>query len=122
MISTWNVRGINKEERHKADSSYLYVLNVPIVALLETRVKQVNANKIRRAFGNNWPYLDKYSHHRNGRIWLIWKDQEVKIKELLIEEQFIHVEIFVLANKIMYYATIVYAYNQIEKRKTVESN
>ncbi|XP_058753527.1 uncharacterized protein LOC131626708 [Vicia villosa] len=105
----WNVRGINKEARHREVNSYFSTFKVPIIALLETRVKKDNASKIRRKFGNYWSYLDNYSHHHNGRIWLMWKDQEVIINMLQCEEQFLHVEVKNFDNKVLYYATIVYA-------------
>lgn len=72
MIVTWNVRGINKEARHKEVCSYLHSFDVPIVALLETRVKKHNADRIRSKFGNKWEFADNYTHHDNGRIWLMW--------------------------------------------------
>ncbi|XP_058722962.1 uncharacterized protein LOC131594771 [Vicia villosa] len=117
MISTWNVRGMNKDIRHREVSSYLHSMQVPIIALLETRVKQDKADRIRSKFGNKWSFTDNYSHHYNGRIWIMWKTHEIKIKVLQIEEQFIHVEVISMDNKTQYYATIVYAMNQIERRK-----
>ncbi|XP_058726469.1 uncharacterized protein LOC131597821 [Vicia villosa] len=90
---------------------------VPIIALLETRVKKTNASRIRQKLGNNWSYIDNYSHHHNGRIWAIWKDQEVRINMLQLEEKFIHLDVMSLDNKIHYYATIVYAMNQIDRRR-----
>lgn len=78
MITTWNVRGINKEARSREVSSYLSTFKVPVIALLETRVKHVNADRVRKKFGNNSSYLDNYFHHHYKRIWLMWKDQEVE--------------------------------------------
>lgn len=74
MMSTWNVRGINKESMHIDVSSYFSAFNVPIIVLLETRAKKSNADRIRQKFNNKWSYIDNYSHHHNGRIWLMWKD------------------------------------------------
>ncbi|XP_058763211.1 uncharacterized protein LOC131636618 [Vicia villosa] len=65
--------------------------------------------------GNKWSYIDNYPHHYNGRIWLLWNDQEVKIKLLIAEEQFIHVEVMNLDNETQYCATIVYALNQLDR-------
>ncbi|XP_058776279.1 uncharacterized protein LOC131650591 [Vicia villosa] len=117
MITTWNVRGINKESRHREVSSYIHTLQVPIIALLETRIKETNADRIRRTFINKWAYIDNYTHHYNGRIWILWDDQEVTVKVLTVEEQFIHIDVQHRDNKRHYLATIVYALNQLEKRK-----
>lgn len=80
MITSWNVRGINKEARKREVRSYLHVLQVPVIALLKTRVKLDNAHIIRLKLGNKWSYIDNYFHHHSGRIWLLWNDQEVRIK------------------------------------------
>ncbi|XP_058783262.1 uncharacterized protein LOC131657933 [Vicia villosa] len=88
-------------------------------SLLETRVKKDNASKIRQKFGKDWSYLDNYSHHNNGRIWIIWKNQEVQIKLVCEEEQFIHVEVRGLDGSFQYFATIVYAMNQLNRRKVL---
>ena len=53
MMVSWNVRGINKVARNKEVSSYLHSFNVPIVALLETRVKMHNAKKVRNKIGGS---------------------------------------------------------------------
>lgn len=87
--------------------------------LLETRVKKNNSSKIRMNFSKSWSYIDNYSHHHNGRIWLMWKNHEVRINLLHTEEQFIHVEVLSLNNKLQYYVTIVYAMNQIERRRVL---
>ncbi|XP_058727038.1 uncharacterized protein LOC131598458 [Vicia villosa] len=117
MISTWNVRGINKEAKHREVCSYFSTFHVPIIALLETRVKEINASRIRNKFGNNWAYIDNYSHHYNGRIWVMWKDKEVTVTLLQKEEQFIHLDVISADKRIHYLATIVYAMNQLERRK-----
>ncbi|XP_058760042.1 uncharacterized protein LOC131633337 [Vicia villosa] len=121
MISTWNFRGINKEVRHREVSSYFSTFKVPIIALLETRVKKDNVSTIRRKFGNYWSYLDNYSHHHNGRIWLMWKDQEIRVNLLQCEEQYLHVEVKNLDNKVPYLATIMYALSQPDRRKLLWS-
>ena len=52
MIVSWNVRGMNKEARHKEVEAYINTMNVPVVGLLETRVKQNKMAHIRQKFGN----------------------------------------------------------------------
>lgn len=92
MIVTWNVRGMNKEARHKDIYSSCSEFQVPIIALLETRVKNNNAEKIRNCFGNKWTYAKNYMDHDNGRIWLIWNQNFVNIKIMQTMTQLIHVE------------------------------
>ena len=116
MVS-WNVRGINKVARNKEVSSYLHSFNVPIVALLETRVKMHNAKKVRNKIGGSWNYMDNYDRHENGRIWLLWDHREVNLKLIQIDEQFIHVEIYSLDQSLKFVALVIYAFNQLDRRK-----
>lgn len=71
MIVTWNVRGLNKIARHNEIGAHLGNMKVSCVAMLETRVKENNANKVRRVFGVNWNWIDNYEHHLNGIIWVM---------------------------------------------------
>lgn len=92
MIVTWNVRGLNKRARHIEIGSHLRKMEVSCVALLETRVKENNANKIMRILGNNWSWTNNYEHHINGRIWIIWKNDDIEIKVMEKYDQLIHCE------------------------------
>lgn len=69
-----DVRGQNKKARHIEISSHLKKLQVPCAALLETRVKVGNKDRVRKVFGLGWQWYDNYSQHSNGRIWLMWKE------------------------------------------------
>ena len=117
MMVSWNVRGINKVARNKEVSSFLHSFNVPIVALLETRVKMHNAKKVRNKIGGSWNYMDNYDRHENGRIWLLWDHREVNLKLIQTDEQFIHVEIYSLGQSLKFVALVIYAFNQLDRRK-----
>lgn len=71
MILTWNVRGFNKTARHLEVKAHIQQFHMPCIALLETRVKSNNADRIKSVFGNHWSWIDKYAHHPNGRIWVM---------------------------------------------------
>ncbi|XP_058746338.1 uncharacterized protein LOC131619235 [Vicia villosa] len=79
--------------------------------------KKINAEKIRRKFGSCWNYEDNYMHHDNGKVWLLWKPDIVHIRVVNIADQYIHVEVCTLDRIIQYVATIIYTFNQLEKRK-----
>lgn len=70
MIS-WNVRGLNNKIHRREVRSHLKKLDGACIALLETRVKQAKAEKIQKDLGN-WEVTDNYTHHANGRIWILW--------------------------------------------------
>lgn len=54
MVVTWSVRGLNKRAIHIEIGAHLRNVQVSCVAMLETRVKMNNANKVRKVFGINW--------------------------------------------------------------------
>lgn len=63
--------------------------------------------------------MDNYNDHDNGRIWIVWKQNEVKVKVLKSADQYIHVEVYGLDQYLYYTVTVIYAFNQIEKRKVI---
>lgn len=115
MIATWNLRGMNKDTRQREIGSYLLIFDVPIVPLLETRVKKINANRIRKVFGTTWKIIDNYDHHANGRFWILWL--ELKVELMKTVEQFIHIVIYGLDNPMLYNATIVYTHDQLKRKQ-----
>ena len=49
-------------------------MEVNLVCLLETRVKENKMKEIVDKWFPNWSCLQNYSYAVNGRIWLLWKD------------------------------------------------
>lgn len=94
MIVSWNIRGLNKRAKLREISSRLYSLQLDVAILLETHVKQDNTGNCRKRLGNNWSYIDNYAHHANGRIWFMWDDTKVHIKEVKKTDQMIHCEMY----------------------------
>ncbi|KAI5382050.1 hypothetical protein KIW84_UN0211 [Lathyrus oleraceus] len=87
----------------------------------ETRVKEDKAAGIRRHYENKWCFEDNYDKHYNGRIWLLWNKAEVIIRMIQVHEQFLHFEVYGIDNSFRYVATMIYAFNQVEHRKTLWS-
>lgn len=70
--------------------------------------------------GLNWEFTDNYEHHNNGRIWLVWNPEKLKIATLEKSEQLIHNEVYDKQGK-SHHLTIVYVHNQLaNKRKLWE--
>lgn len=66
MIISWNMRGLNKAGKFGEISSRLQNLNPAITVLIETRVKEKNADRIRKKMKLKGYYLDNYPNHENG--------------------------------------------------------
>lgn len=117
MIVTWNMGGLNKRERHIEIGAHLRKIKTSCVAMLETRVKENNANKIRRMFEGNWNWIDNYKHHPNGRIWVIWKKYVSEIRVMENSYQLIHCEMLNKTQVRQCWLTVVYAHNHINMNR-----
>ena len=73
MIISWNLRGLNNVGKLKEISSHLLKLRPTIAILIETRVKNKNAKKIRDKLKLPHNYLDNYKWYDNGRLWIEWE-------------------------------------------------
>lgn len=67
IIASWNVRG-----REGEVSKFLRTNKVSLIGLVETRIKQANAGRIRKYFGSSWSFVDNYLDAVNGHIWVMW--------------------------------------------------
>lgn len=79
--------------------------------LLETRVKSNNACKIRKLFGNNWCQLNDFTHHPNGKIWMMWKNGEMNKKMVACSYQYIHCRVYIAHGRMTNSLTMIYAQN-----------
>lgn len=112
------MRGLNKATRHSEIGSHLKRLNCVYVALLETRVNQANAGRIRQKLGR-WHSTDNYSHHVNGRIWILWDPRSVEYRVISSSAQHVHGSLYRLDGTLVCWLTFVRAFNQLELRKTL---
>ena len=49
---------------------------IQIVCLLEARVKENNSQAIIARHFQGWKWLHNYSSAYNGKIWILWNDQQ----------------------------------------------
>lgn len=74
------------------------------------------AKSVRNNLGNIWSFLDNYSKHNNGRIWVIWDDSEIKVKYMSYTAQLCGV--YSLNDEFMVWCTVIFALNTLDKRRT----
>ena len=67
----WNVKRLNDPLKQKVVAR-IKKLNINLVCLLETRVKQNKMTDIIQTRFPNWNVLHNYSEAYNGRIWILW--------------------------------------------------
>lgn len=90
---------------------------MPCATILETMVKENNVNKVRKVFGNNWKWLDNYTHHPNCTIWILWKEGSSDINNKESSDQYIHYKVNNVSNS--YALIVIYAHNQLINRRKI---
>lgn len=119
MIISWNLRGLNNVGKLKEISSRLLKLRPTIAILIETRVKNKNAKKIRDKLKLPHNYLDNYKWHDNGRLWIEWDNSKIDVRHVKCSSQYVHVGVYNLQGEFKFWLTAVYALNQLDRRKVL---
>lgn len=86
----WNVRGVNKRYKQKELRNYMKNNNIKLVGLVETRVKEHNAQNICQYTMPRWESIMNYQDARNGRIWVGWDPNYYTVQMIRTEAQLIH--------------------------------
>lgn len=60
IVCTWNVRGLNDPNKVVEVRRLLNVHKINVIALVETRVKEVKATKIQKKLGSSWKWEMNY--------------------------------------------------------------
>lgn len=67
-IFVWNTRVLNKQVQRKDLKDQLAKWKLTMVSLVETKVKEGKAFRVRNCFLHNWILANNYSHSPKGRI------------------------------------------------------
>lgn len=116
-ILSWNVRGLNSPNKQQAIKSYCNNIHCGFIALLETKVRQQNVERVYRNLFYGWGSYINNLHCHLGRVWLFWNLQNYDVKILESSDQFVHCLATELNEKIEFYITLVYAANGLQHRK-----
>lgn len=88
-----------------------------VAILVEARVKKNKVKAIRRKLGKNWKFIDSYTKHGNGRLWIAWDPNKVSIDLIIFSSQMIHCKFASLSGIGYTWCTIIYAFNKPDQRK-----
>lgn len=86
---------------------------------IEIRVKEAKAKYIKEKLKFQERYLDNYNKHTNGRLWISWNSTKYDINLVLRIDQAIHCRVYDNYSNHKFYLPVIYAHNQLEKRKIV---
>ncbi|XP_074301431.1 uncharacterized protein LOC141632819 [Silene latifolia] len=111
-IGFWNVRGMNRVSKQKAINFFLQNKGVGLFGLLETKIKSNAFHKVVNNF-NNWSISTNSGYHNGGRIWILWQPRSFRVHFFEYYAQFIHMKVESLVSRIVFFLTMVYAFNGI---------
>nr|XP_016466470.1 PREDICTED: uncharacterized protein LOC107789209 [Nicotiana tabacum] len=115
-------KGGNKRYKQKEVREYIRSNKIKLVGLVETKVKEGNAQRISKAIVPGWNVLTNYKDARNGRIWLLLDTNHLIVTGLKDDAQMIHCQVKSRRGDIDCLLTVVYDYNEIEQRRALWDN
>jgi exonuclease III len=118
----WNVRGLNHPSKQKEVVSIIKRHKISLICLIETRVKENKANKVRTCIVPDWKYVFNYEKHFLGRIWICWKKSDYEVSVLDKSDQSINCSIMALPSYMCWFHSFVYGANQGVDRKLLWNN
>ncbi|KAK4353282.1 hypothetical protein RND71_028800 [Anisodus tanguticus] len=118
IISTRNIRGLNKDHKQKKVKLFLAKNKIEVFRCVETRVREQRSKKILKKMTQGWNSCCNYASAPNGRIWIIWRSH---MNATILEntEQFIHYLEEDPGTQYTIYFTVVYARNGAQQREVL---
>lgn len=112
----WNVRGFNKQSKHRVVKNWVQEKGLQFGGLLETRVKESKSAQIISSVFPGWSAVNNYEYNRKGRIWVTWSSQ-VRMTPVFKSEQMITMSVLLEGEEDEFFCSFVYAENTGERRK-----
>ena len=114
----WNVRGFNKQSKHRVVSKWIQDKGLQFGGLLETRVKESKSAQMISSVFQGWSAMSNYEFNRRGRIWVLWNSQ-VRLTPVFKSDQIITVSVLLEGEEEEFFCSFVYADSLAEKKKRV---
>ncbi|CAN7118348.1 unnamed protein product [Brassica rapa subsp. narinosa] len=112
----WNIRGFNKNSKHKVVKDWVRKCGFQFGCLIETRVKENKAKTILEKVFPGWFAITNYDHHRLGRLWIVWSPK-VRVTPYFQSAQMITCSILLEGMEEEIFCSFVYGFNLEEERK-----
>ncbi|XP_070014516.1 uncharacterized protein [Nicotiana sylvestris] len=117
MLTTWNIRGLNKIPKQKEVKRFIRSNKVKMIALLEHKIKEQKALQIIRRITPGWACITNYEYSNRGRIWILWDISEIDCVELGKSSQYIHTIIQIKSMSMRFNLTAIYGLHTVEERR-----
>ncbi|XP_074277923.1 uncharacterized protein LOC141601530 [Silene latifolia] len=108
---------MNNVNKQRTIIKFLNNQDIGLFALIETKIKVKNADRVIANFSQDWSITTNSNKHKGGRIWVIWKPAKFHLAVRDCKAQCIHIEAISLINNAKFFITFVYAFNSIVGRE-----
>ncbi|XP_062080589.1 uncharacterized protein LOC133785357 [Humulus lupulus] len=116
-VLSWNVRGINNQQKQRLVKQFIASQRVGLVGLLETRVKAQKLGALYLNLFVGWCFTSNNAWHSGGRIVVSWNPLSFHINIIKCTSQMIHLGVTTVDHKNFFFVTYVYAFNDEEGRR-----
>ncbi|KAI9112328.1 hypothetical protein K1719_016851 [Acacia pycnantha] len=113
-LIVWNSRGAAKKGFAAVLKDIKFRYKVDLVVILEPRISGPQASKIIKGWGfRNWVRME--ANGFSGGLWIMWEREDLKVEVLEANEQFIHCNLWVGVERVLFSA--IYASPNDQKRR-----
>ncbi|KAI9085233.1 hypothetical protein K1719_032756 [Acacia pycnantha] len=113
-LIVWNSRGAAKKGFAAVLKDIKFRYKVDLVVILEPRISGPQASKIIKGWGfRNWVRME--ANGFSGGLWIMWERDDLKVEVLEANEQFIHCNLWVGVERVLF--TAIYASPNDQKRR-----
>ncbi|XP_074289279.1 uncharacterized protein LOC141614432 [Silene latifolia] len=92
---------------------------VGLFGLLETKVKPLSLNSVRKSVCDGWSLSTNSSYHSGGRVWVLWNPSLFYVHFVHYSAQSIHMMVTEISSNFKFFCTMVYAFNDTTDRKSL---
>ncbi|XP_074300151.1 uncharacterized protein LOC141631368 [Silene latifolia] len=92
---------------------------VGLFGLLETKVKPLSLNSVRKNVCDGWSVSTNSSYHPGGRVWVLWNPSLFYVHFVHYSAQSVHMLVTEISSTFKFFCTMVYAYNDTTDRKSL---
>ncbi|GJX20776.1 RNA-directed DNA polymerase, eukaryota, reverse transcriptase zinc-binding domain protein, partial [Tanacetum coccineum] len=120
-LFSWNIKGLNNSPNQKQLIDLLHEGNYSIYALLETKVKKKNLNRVCSNVIGNWHWVSNNDVCVNGTGIIIgWDSQSVRVMVLSQTSQLMNLFVETMNGQQSFFCSFVYAHIRSSGRKSLE--
>ncbi|PSS19303.1 Endonuclease, partial [Actinidia chinensis var. chinensis] len=122
ILFFWNIRGFNLPLKQNGVLKYLKRNNIAVMGILETKLNHQSLDWLARNKFLGWRMESNFSHHPNGRILLVWKEDLVQLDIIQTTDQAIHCLATCKSSNVSFYISFIYAFNTPVGRRPLWHN